>query len=72
MTSQDLENEILKLDKKKPSMDDNIPTKVLIGIKGSMDDNIPTKVLIGIKGSMDDNIPTKVLIGIKGKVMETN
>ena len=33
MTSQDLENERLKLDKKKASMDDDIPTKVLIGIK---------------------------------------
>ena len=33
MTSLDFENEILKLDKKKASMDDDIPTKVLIGAK---------------------------------------
>ena len=33
MTSLVFENEILKLDKKKASMDDDIPTKVIIGIK---------------------------------------
>ena len=33
MTSLDFENEIIKLDKKKASMDDGIPTKILIGIK---------------------------------------
>ena len=33
MKSLDLENEIIKLDKKKANMDDDIPTKVLIGTK---------------------------------------
>ena len=33
MTSLDFENEIIKLDKKKASMDDDMPTKILIGTK---------------------------------------
>ena len=36
MTSLDFENEIIKLDKKKASMDDDIPAKILTGTKNSV------------------------------------
>ena len=42
MTSLDFENEIIKLDKKKASMDDDIPTKVLIGTKDIISNYLST------------------------------